>query len=162
MRRRRIGLQEARRVLAGAALTVLLSPLAHATVSSCTVSASGVAFGTYAADSPSALTSTGTISVACTVPSGSNAVTVALSTGSSGSFGTRTLTSGANSLIYNLYLNAVYTQLWGNGTSGTLTETTSVTHTQPRFTNTVYGQIPALQDVPAGTYTDTITVTVSY
>jgi spore coat protein U-like protein len=153
---------QTRAACAAVILAALLSPLTHAAVTSCTVSASGVAFGNYMADSPTTLTSSGTINVNCVVVNGRNPVTVALSAGSSGSFAQRTLISGGNFLHYNLYLDAAYMQIWGDGTAGSLTDTVSVTHGRPNFSATVYGQIFALQDVAAGTYTDTITVSVSY
>jgi spore coat protein U-like protein len=41
------------------------------------------------------------------------------STGSSGTYALRTLRSGANVLNYNLYFDAAYTQVRGDGTNGT-------------------------------------------
>jgi spore coat protein U-like protein len=80
-----------------------------------------------------------------------------LSTGSSGSYAARTLRSGAFELPYNLYLDAARTQVWGDGSAGTFTDSPNpgnVTRTIP-----VYGRIPPLQDAAAGTYSDTIVVT---
>jgi spore coat protein U-like protein len=151
-----------RSALAAGAVTMFFSGWAHAQVSSCTVSASGVAFGVYDPTSPAALASSGTIAVSCTVPSGHNPVTIAFSTGSSGTFGARKMVSGTDTLNYNLYLDAAYTQVWGDGTGNTVTDTQFVTHGKPAFSATVYGMMPALQSAAAGTFSDTITVTVSF
>jgi spore coat protein U-like protein len=150
--------------LACAALALLASGRADAGsgVTSCTASAGGVAFGIYDPTSPSALTSSGTISVSCTVGSGHNPVTIALSAGSSGSYAVRTLVSGTNLLNYNLYLDAAYSQVWGDGTGSTVTDAQYVTPGQPAFSATVYALMPASQNAAAGSYIDTITVTVSY
>jgi len=144
-------------------LALLASGWAHAqNVTACTVAASGVAFGIYNPTVSTATRSSGTILVSCTVSSGHNPVTVALSTGASGNFASRTMTSGTDTLSYNLYLDAAYTQVWGDGTGGSLTDTQYVTHGHPAFSATVYGSIPALQSPGAGVFTDTIIVTASF
>jgi spore coat protein U-like protein len=149
-------------VLGCALLAALAAPIAHALVSSCTVSASSVAFGNYTADSPGVLDSTGTIMVTCTVVNANNPVTVALNTGASGTFTMRTMLSGVDILNYNLYLDAGHSQIWGDGSGGSLLYSHNVTNGKPDFNVTVFGEIPALQDVAAGDYTDIITVSVSY
>jgi len=148
--------------LTHAVLALLACAAARATVTSCTVTAGGVAFGIYDPTSPGPLPSSATIAVDCTVVNGNNPVTIALSAGLSGSFATRTMSSGPDTLSYNLYLDAAYSQVWGDGTGGSVTDTRSVTHGRPSFTATVYGLMPAAQSAGAGTYNDTITVTVSY
>jgi spore coat protein U-like protein len=73
--------------------------------------------------------------------------------------------SGTHPLSYNLYLNTAHTQIWGDGTRGTSTISTTLTVTRRRpaqARQTVYGMIPSGQDVAAGSYSDTIVVTVSY
>jgi len=75
--------------------------------------------------------------------------------------------SGTNTLSYNLYFDAAFTQIRGDGTGGsqvgggTLTLTPS-SRTQSVPASTIYGRIPAGQDVAAGNYSDTIIVTVTY
>jgi spore coat protein U-like protein len=74
--------------------------------------------------------------------------------------------SGAQLLSYNLYFDAAYTQIRGNGTGGSQQggATFTLTPSAPTgsTTSVIYGRIPALQDVAAGSYTDTIIVTVTY
>jgi spore coat protein U-like protein len=156
------GLRRAALYAAVAALATLGSPAARAAVTSCTVTATGVAFGIYDPTSPSALASSGTIDVICIVANGHNPVTIALSAGFSGSFAARTMSSGLDTLSYNLYLDAAYSQVWGDGTGGSVTDTQFVTNGQPAFSATVYGLAPASQSPGAGSFNDIITVTVSY
>jgi spore coat protein U-like protein len=132
---------------------------------SCTTSAQAVAFGNY---DPLALLptdSTGQVSVTCTnLVSLLTSYTVALSTGISGSYATRQLASGANRLNYNLYRDPTRLLVWGNGTGGssTVSNTFLVVLLGITANHAVYGRIPAEQAVAVGSYSDTITVTVTY
>jgi spore coat protein U-like protein len=133
------------------------------------VSATPVAFGTYNPLSGTATVSTGTVTASCTLVGGGN-TTVNLvssySTGSSGSYATRRMVTGANLLTYNLYFDAAYTQIRGDGTGGSQTggATFNLTNGSPTqsTTSTIYGRATASQDVAAGTYNDTITITITY
>lgn len=136
---------------------------------SCSVSATGPAFGIYSPLSSSAAVANGTLTVSCTL-SGALSATVApyvyLSSGGSGSYAPRRMYSGTNSLGYNLYWSTAYSQIWGDGTGGTYPGSASISLSLLQPTNsasgTMYGQIPAGQDVAPGTYTDSIVVTVNY
>jgi spore coat protein U-like protein len=152
-------------------LLVLLSCAAapsHALVS-CATAASGLVFGVYDPLSATSAVSTGSLTVTCTLLSGA-AITVPvrvdLSTGSSGNYGTRTTTSGAQVLNYNLFWSTAYTQVWGDGTGGSFYGTGSVFVSPASPTQsasgTMYGRIPAGQDVGAGVYQDIVVVTVTY
>ena len=135
----------------------------------CTVAATGPAFGAYVPASSTPLDANGSMTVSCTLTSGRSltvTATISLSKGSSTTFAPRTLVSGTNQLNYNLYQSATYTQIWGNGTGGSLTSTAVLTLTSAsptmQATPTIYGQIAARQDVVPGSYADTIVVTVTY
>jgi spore coat protein U-like protein len=149
-------------------VVLLASKLSLAAVS-CSVTATGPAFGTYNPLNASATFANGLVTATCTLLSGGT-TTVNLvssySTGSSGTYATRTLISGANQLNYNLYYDAGYTQIRGNGTGGSTTGSASLTLTSAQPTGqaqgTIYGRIPASQDVAPGSYLDTIVVTVTY
>ena len=115
------------------------------------------------------ITATTTISVTCTLTG--NATTtvnyaIALSPGLSNTFVQRTMKSAANALGYNLYSNSTRTTVWGDGSGAAPTVSGSMTLTNgaPTHTNspTVYGSVPALQDVGVGAYSDNITITVTY
>lgn len=131
----------------------------------CTISASPVIFGNYDPLSATAVTGTGTLTFQCQsgVTGGGIVYIISLSSGS-GTYMQRTLTSGPNVLNYNLYTNSTLTTIWGDGSAGSSTLSTAVTKSQASqgVTNTVYGNIPALQDVVPGSYSDSITVTVTF
>jgi len=149
--------------------TIIAPQPAHAACNplsacSCTVTTAGISFGNYDPLSQVDNGSTGTIRVFCTlILSLAGSFTIDLSTGSSGSYSQRTLKNGASSLAYNLFSDSAYGQIWGNGTGGS-------TQVSQSFTSllivdrsfTVYGRIPAGQNVSAGAYADTIIVTVTY
>jgi spore coat protein U-like protein len=149
-------------------LGIALPGGSHAAVS-CQVTATGPAFGVYNPVSASPTLANGVVTATCTLLSGgSTFVTLvsSYSTGSSGTYANRTLVSGANHLNYNLYLDAAYTQIRGDGTGGSQTDSATLRLTRRAPTQqvqgTIYGRIPAGQDVAPGTYLDTIVVTVTY
>jgi len=128
-----------------------------------TVSATGMAFGNYNAASPSATTANATITVSCVNPAQElDAFTIALSRGGSSTYSPRRMTSGANTLNYNIYTTAGFASIWGDGTGGTVTVNYNGAGTPNSLSYTAYGQVPAGQYVAAGSYADTITVTVTY
>ncbi len=139
-----------------AAFVLVMMPVAANAITTCTVSATTVAFGVVQF---SAVNSTGTVTINCNANDAS--ITVALSTGGNASYSPRKMSSGANKLQYNLYKDSAHTLIWGNGASGTVTNTGSaIANVALKFT--VFGQVPA-QALPApGSYTDSITVTVTY
>jgi spore coat protein U-like protein len=153
---------------AAAVLAALLPGLADAAVT-CGVTATGPAFGIYNPLSASAAVSNGQVTASCTL-TGTTATTVSLassySIGSGSSYANRTLLSGASKLGYNLYYDVAYSQIRGDGTGGSQTggATFNLTRTSPTqsVTSTIYGRIPAGQDVAPGSYLDTIVVTVTY
>jgi spore coat protein U-like protein len=134
----------------------------------CTVSATSIAFGTYNPLSASPTAATGSWTVTCNaVGNGSATVsgTLTLSTGSSGKYSSRQMNFGANKLLYNIYLTPTYQQILGDGTAGTYAPSDSGTVTAGqvyKVTGSMYGLIPASQDIAAGGYSDTIVVTVTY
>jgi spore coat protein U-like protein len=136
---------------------------------SCGVSATGVLYPTYAPQATSPTTGTGVVSVNCSIISGLVSLVVSysinLSTGSSGTFSARTMTQGSSALSYNLYTNSTHATVWGDTTGGTSDVTDSyLLALGPATTKnyTVYGQIPISQNVIAGSYTDSIVVTITY
>jgi spore coat protein U-like protein len=72
---------------------------------------------------------------------------------------------GADQLTYNVYSNSARTQIWGNGTNSTFTITGGFTlnnNTTRSRNHTLYGRIPPLQDITAGTYNDTLVTTLTF
>ncbi|MGE4349403.1 MAG: spore coat U domain-containing protein [Candidatus Berkiella sp.] len=100
-----------------------------------------------------------TLDITCTA---ATAYTVALNAGNGigATVATRKMTSGANTLDYALYREAARTSIWGTTEP---TETVAGTGTGAAQTLTVYGKILSGQTtVPAGTYTDTVTATITF
>lgn len=125
-------------------------------LSTCSLTGGSIPFGTYTS---AQLDQSGTMSVLCTngVP-----YTVALDAGagSGATISARKMTgSGGGTLNYSLYRETGRTSNWGNtGTSDTVAGTGSGV----AQTVTVYGRIPAGQTPLVGSYTDTVTITLTY
>ncbi len=129
-------------------------------VGACAVTATNLAFGNYNPASATALDGTSAVAVSCT--SGTT-FTTALNIGTGGgSFATRTMISGVDTLDYNLFTSAARTTIWGDGTAGTSTVPGTGTGLLTPVNLTVHGRIPAGQDRPTGVYTSLITVTVTF
>lgn len=144
---------------AGAATTTTTFPVTATVLKACAVNANPLAFGTYDPTAATALDATSTLSVLCTV---GTSFTVGLNAGTStgATVTARKMTSGANTLAYALFQEAARTNNWGN-TPGTDTPPAVTAPVLPS-TLTVYGRVAPGQNVPAGAYTDTVTVTVNY
>jgi len=71
-----------------------------------------------------------------------------------------------NRLNYNLYFDAAFTQIRGDGTGGSQTGgatlTVSSSSRTASATSTIYGRMPAAQNAVPGSYADTIVVTITY
>jgi spore coat protein U-like protein len=141
----------------------LMAAIANAAV--CSVSTSGVAFGTYASILNQQRDTSGLVIVTCTGTEGESVnYTISLTAGG-GSYTTRTIASSNSSLSYNLYTDAARTQVWGDGTSGTTVVSGSLTLSGSSTVqnHTAYGRIPAGQNqARTGSYSDNMTVTLSY
>lgn len=136
------------------ALAALPAQAANCTISS----VSGLSFGPYDVFNTIATTGSGTLTVdSCST--GKPTYTAALSTGISGTFSFRTMINGTNTLQYNLYTTSGHANVWGDGTSSTRTVGGNGTSSS---TQTIYGRIPAGQDVSAGSYSDSITLTITF
>lgn len=153
-------------VVAGAGL--MLSGTAEA-AASCNFSATGPAFGLYNPLNASPALANGSVTATCSwISGGSTNVTMisSYSPGNSGNYANRYMLAGTNRLYYNLYFDAAFTRIRGDGTGGSQTGSASlrVSRGQPVATSTsvIYGRIPARQSPNPGTYTDTILVTINY
>jgi len=128
-------------------------------VPTCRVTASDLNFGTetlLASD----LFGTSTVSVTCT--SGHN-YSVALDDGTTagGTTSTRLMkhVSSASTIPYEMYSDAARTLNWGES----IAEDVEGTGTGAGVDHTVYGRVPAQAVAPeVGSYSDTVTVTVTY
>ena len=127
-------------------------------LASCDVTAGDLTFGDYNPVTASNLDGASVISLTCTSGTTYN-VGLSLGDGAGASVATRYMTQGASTLGYTLYQNAGRTTVWGT-TIGT--NTRAGTGTGSAVNIDVYGRIPMQQAVPAGDYTDTIVVTVTW
>jgi spore coat protein U-like protein len=153
---------------AGCLLQTIELPLAATATSSFTVSitiaatctinsASTLNFGNQGILSTN-VDQTSTIQVTCTNTTPYN-IGLDAGTGTGATVTTRKMTSGGATVNYTLYSDSGRSVIWGN-TVGTNTVAATGNGTGQNYT--VYGRVP-LQTTPApGTYTDTITVTVTY
>lgn len=153
--------------LALAFLLIVLPGLALAQTAICTFSsAPGAAFGPYD-DSSAAPTDTATSVVAnCARNGGPANITVTLQIGPSATSGTvagRQMASGGDRMNYNLYRDAARSAVWGQtaGVDALSVGLNGIPNNGTKnVTFVIYGRIPALQNVSAGGYSDSVTITV--
>lgn len=135
---------------------------------SCSVSTSPVAFGVYNPLSSSSVDAIGNVRVTCggvlglLVP-----YSIALNKGSySTNFSPRQMASSTNRLNYDLYTTNARSIIWGDATGSTQIIPDSITIVVLGGTandHAIYGRIPGSQSaIPPGSYSDSVTVTVTY
>ncbi|MCA0403672.1 MAG: spore coat U domain-containing protein [Proteobacteria bacterium] len=149
-------------LVAQAATTTTTFAVTATVAAACTVTATPLAFGTFVPANATNLDQTNTISVTCTNGT-TYAVGLNAGTSSGATVTTRKMTgttSTSNLLPYELYSNTGRTTNWGN-TPGTDTPAAS-TGTGAVQTLTVYGRIPTNTTAVPDSYSDTITVTVTF
>ena len=128
-------------------------------VSTCSVGATPLFFGNIPTPINSNVDAASTITATC---SANTPYTVALSTGvgTGATFASRKMSSGANALSYTAYIDANRTTVWGDGTGRS--SLSNQTGSGAAQAITVYGRVPAGQSPAIGSYTDTVTVTVTF
>jgi len=139
-----------RRLLLLAALMLLATEAAQAACTSIAVTA--LSFGSYT--SQAMTNSTATVTVNCT--SGFT-YQIGLGAGDSGTATARTMQAGSNSLNYGLYQDSTHTTNWGD-TAGTTT--VNGTGNGANQVYTIYAQVPSMQLVAPGSYTDSLSAYV--
>jgi spore coat protein U-like protein len=126
----------------------------------CTITASDIGFGTYdpvTANDAAPIDTTGTINVRCTK---GTAYTVGLSQGGNYSGGRRMIGGGgADYLSYELYTDNAGGTLWGTSAPNLVGGTAANKAAIPL---TVYARLPGNQDVPQGSYADTVAAIVNF
>jgi spore coat protein U-like protein len=122
----------------------------------CTIAANPLAFGTY---SGLLINATSTLSITCTKTTSYN---VGLSAGvaAGATVTNRSMTGPFSTLLgYKLFSNSGLTTNWGNTVGTNTLAGTGNGALQPL---SVYGQVHAAQYVRPGSYTDTVTATITY
>lgn len=127
---------------------------------SCAISTSPVTFGIYDVFSSAPTDSTGTIVFSCN--GAAHNVSVSLTKGAAPTFTPRTMSDGADTLMYNLYMDAARSTIWGDGSGGTQVYTDVNPPNSQNVSVPIYGRVPPGQDVRAGTYTDSVTAIINF
>lgn len=145
--------------------SVTLAPFQRA-FCQCTIRSTPVTFGNYDVFSQGPSDTTATLTIACSAPVVKATVTLSASS-ASGTFNPRRMRreGGKDFLDYNLYSDPARTTILGDGSGGTtLIRLRRPTGPPQPWSETVmiYGRIPGGQDVPAGTYIDTLTATIDW
>lgn len=150
------------RTLAGLALALAAAPRADA--ASCQiVGVIGVAFGGYDPFRSGPLDTVGEVRLSCNDVQPSDLVVVELSKGSAPGFFPRTLRSGGGVLEYNLYVDSGRTAVWGDGNAGTARlGPFSPPGGGAVVELPVYARVPGGQNAPAGSYSDSVVVTLVF
>jgi spore coat protein U-like protein len=141
----------------------------------CTVTVFPLAFGVYTPITPTPVDSTALIQVACVGdpdPGDPGFYTIGISGGASGDPASRYMPSGPSRLSYNLFQDASFTTIWGDGSSGTnriaqpfpIVGGMGMGMGTPPFNmdHTVYGRSFAGQDPAPGNYADAPIVTIEF
>lgn len=128
-------------------------------VGTCALSTQNVAFGVVTPAATGKATAMGILWIQCS--NGTNA-TITLDKGTGTSILARSMGgTGSNTdrLNYNLYADSGYHSVWGNTTTGSYS--IAIGDSTNEFYN-VYGAIPLNQYVKSDTYSDSVTVTLTY
>ena len=149
---------------------VVMGLMLHATsamaASSCSINSAGLMFGNYDTSSGSPNDSMGSVSVQCTNlgPLATSGDTVALKIGG-GAFGTvadRKMASGTSYMRYGIFSDPAHGQNWGDDITAPTQSTGALAVGASKALNfTLYGRIPQLQNVRAGSYSDSLLLTVT-
>ena len=121
---------------------------------SCVVNAGSLDFGPYTSTDLDPTEGEGSFSYQCT--SGSD-ITLSLGPGQNLQGESRAMASGAARLLYNLYQDVGHDQEWGTDGTAFIVENTPST----LETVDVYGLIEPGQEAPAGSYSDSVTITLN-
>lgn len=139
---------------------LLLLPLAVDAKPRCTVSATSMVFGSYNPFSALPADISGTITLAC--DKSKVDFRISLSPGVGGTYFQRQLSGAEFSLVYQLYLDAAHSIVWGDGSAGTDVAIGTIEKGATEAMLTVHGVIAPLQNVAPGSYLDTIVVTAEF
>jgi spore coat protein U domain-containing protein, fimbrial subunit CupE1/2/3/6 len=124
----------------------------------CTIAPATLNFANYEPSDAVADSATGTITVTCTQGS---VFWIGLANGLDFAGGFRQMANGADRLRYELFRDAGFGVPWDNADPLVGPYTITAASAAP-IDSTVYGRIPAAQNVPTGVYSDTVVMTVNF
>jgi spore coat protein U-like protein len=148
---------------AGAGSSTANLNVSMSVTNNCSISTTAIAFGAYdpvVTNASTALDGTGSVTISCTK---NTSATIGLGVGGFASGAQRRMSDGAATPSYgnyDLYQDSGRTTAWTNSGAGLLSP--SAAPSKAARTYTVYGRVPAGQDIPAGSYTDTVVATVNF
>lgn len=132
----------------------------------CTIAVAAVSFGTYDPKSATPNDTTGTATVTCSALVLGLLVSydIELSSGNNNNYFSRAMNNGTYNLNYNFFIDASRTQVWGddNGGTGNVSDNYLLNISPTIRPYTIYGRIPAGQNVGSGSYNDSIVASVIF
>jgi spore coat protein U-like protein len=156
---------------AAALLLFWLACAGNSLAGACSVTSSGMSFGqyqplTFAGKLASTdRTSDTSIAVVCTAIASGGSYTISLGpSAQSNSIVPRYLwhDGGGPGMAFNIYLDATYTSVWGDGFTGTVLRG-NIPAGDSTQSHSVFGRVPAGQSqLPAGNYSGPLTMTIVY
>ena len=155
-------LTSARMILATALVSMAVPDMARAV---CQINLSTLNFGNYDPLETSPVDSVGNLTYFCSQPV--PIVTITIDRNGAGNMLNRRMNNNssgqdADALLYNIYLDAARTAIWGDGTRGSQIWSAPNPAVRTRINVPIYGRIPAGQNVGVGGYGDTLTITINY
>jgi spore coat protein U-like protein len=146
-----------RSAITAAFVLALLATAAPAAAASCSVSPQALTLGSYDPFATAPQDAVTGIAITCDVET---SVVIAIGPGN-GDYGARTMTGGAQALLYNLYIDPAHSRVWGDGTNGSSTVSSTAVATSTAIP--VYARAPARQtQLKPGSYTDILWVSITY
>lgn len=141
-------------IAAAFAFLILAAPASAAT---CSVSPQQLSLGRYDPFASAPQDAVTSIAISCDVET---SVVIAIGPGN-GDYGARTMTGGAQALLYNLYIDPAHSRVWGDGTNGSSTVSSTAVATSTAIP--VYARAPARQtQLKPGSYSDILWVSITY
>ena len=148
-------------IVAMVVLSTLPAAVAEAQ-GTCTISSTGVNFGTYDVFAAAHDDVAGSLTYSCTEKLD---VTIHLSMGLHAStFSPRRMSNGGALMDYNLHTSPSHSSatIWGDGTGGSVFYDRKNVPKNQTINVNIHARCPALQDVAAGNYSDTVTATINF
>ncbi|WP_072573715.1 spore coat U domain-containing protein [Granulibacter bethesdensis] len=129
----------------------------------CAVSVNNLNFGVYNPFSTTQTTTSANITVSrCPILFGSYSVGLNAGQYGGGSYSNRSMQYNSYRLRYQIYTSNTYSTIWGDNSQGTGMQYGNCFFFTCNNSFTMYGVIPPSQNIPPGSYTDTVVVTITY
>ena len=149
---------------AGAANNTGTVAVSTTVANACVVTNSpSISFGIFNPTDGANVDQTGTVSIACTRGAVAKVALDAGANGGRGGSGSRAMSDGSGDYLgYEIYQDSLRATLWGTGAAA---ETEPGAPSTSAVNYTAYGRVPTAssnQNVPAGSYSDTVNLSISF